>query len=112
MLIIESLIVVAALGFAADEPAAEPFENPEKVELFAAEREVIQWTNAERKKHGLAPLVVDASLVKTARKHTYWMASDHTLRRAGRKHRPGANFGLARRQFLDGFFRPPGQHSQ
>lgn len=83
MLIIESLIVVAALGFAADEPAAEPFENPEKVELFAAEREVIQWTNAERKKHGLAPLVVDASLVKTARKHTYWMASVHTLQHAG-----------------------------
>jgi len=81
-MLIESLIVVAALGFAANEPEAAPAEKPAEVALFPVEREVIQWTNAERKKHGLPPLVVDASLVKTARKHTYWMASAHTLQHA------------------------------
>jgi uncharacterized protein YkwD len=93
----ESLILVAALGFAADAAKPEsgaPSESaatsktPEKakaagtVELFPAEKEIIQRTNAERKRHGLPPLVVDASLTKTARKHAYWMASAHTLQHA------------------------------
>jgi uncharacterized protein YkwD len=96
----ESLILVAALGFAAEaaktesaQPgqsgeAATTAKSPEKakpaktIELFPAEREIVERTNAERKRYGLPPLVVDASLVKTARKHAYWMASAHTLQHA------------------------------
>ncbi|HVX15503.1 MAG TPA: CAP domain-containing protein [Pirellulales bacterium] len=92
----ESLILAAALGFAAETAKPESASTseeavttkaPEKakagtVELFPAEKEIIQRTNAERKRHGLPPLVVDASLTKTARKHAYWMASSHTLQHA------------------------------
>jgi uncharacterized protein YkwD len=100
-MLFESLMTIAALGFAANAveaktaqaaeaadksvESAKPTEKAKTanaVELFPVEREIIQRTNAERKRYGLPPLVVDASLVKTARKHAYWMASAHTLQHA------------------------------
>lgn len=57
-------------------------QTGEKVPLFPAEREIVHWTNAQRKRHGLPPLVVDASLIKTARNHTFWMASAQSLQHA------------------------------
>lgn len=85
----QSLLLAAAFGFsegprteAADAPTADAAKAADAVPLFPAEREVIHWTNAQRKRYGLPPLVVDASLIKTARKHTYWMASAQSLQHA------------------------------
>jgi uncharacterized protein YkwD len=81
-MLIESLIVVAALGFAAENDEAKPADKAKQPALYPVEQEIIQWTNAQRKQYGLPPLVVDASLIQTARKHTFWMASSHSLQHA------------------------------
>ncbi|HQU43054.1 MAG: hypothetical protein B7Z73_02800 [Planctomycetia bacterium 21-64-5] len=88
-MLFESLLMVAAIGFSdgpkvdmSEAPKAEPAKSAEAVPLFPAERQVVQWTNAQRKRYGLPPLVVDASLVKTARNHTFWMASAQSLQHA------------------------------
>jgi uncharacterized protein YkwD len=81
-MLIESLLVFAAIGFAGEGFEGAPAEQPTEVALFPVERQILQRTNAERERHGLPPLVVDARLVQTARKHAFWMASAHTLQHA------------------------------
>lgn len=81
-MLIESLVVLTAIGFAGDGSEAAPAGKPTEVALFPVEREIIQHTNAQRRRYGLPPLVVDARLVQTARKHAFWMASAHTLQHA------------------------------
>ncbi|HVA48920.1 MAG TPA: CAP domain-containing protein [Pirellulales bacterium] len=88
-MLFESLLLVAAIGFCdgpqadvSEAPKAETAKPVEAVPLFPAENEIVQWTNAQRKRHGLPPLVVDASLEKTARNHTFWMASVQSLQHA------------------------------
>jgi uncharacterized protein YkwD len=78
------------------------------------EREVVAGVNAERKRHGLAPLSTDAGLAKIARGHSCAMAKraffDHAtpegetpgdrMRKAGRRfHAAGEN--IARIENLD-----------
>jgi uncharacterized protein YkwD len=51
-------------------------EEPKKEkddELLAIEANVVSYTNTERAKHGLPPLEVDKTLMKTAREHCSWM---------------------------------------
>lgn len=99
-MLIESILVIAALGFAAEEskpttaeevttevetkPATTPasLKTAKTFALWPVEQEVIDRTNAERKRHGLPPLAVDASLVQSARKHAFWMASSRVLQHA------------------------------
>ena len=40
---------------------------------------VISQTNAQRSRHGLPPLAVDAQLMHSARNHAQWMASNRNL---------------------------------
>jgi uncharacterized protein YkwD len=98
-MLIESLILVA-LGFAekesqpttAKEVTAEAEGKPatksaslkttKTFALWPVEQEVIDRTNAERKRYGLPPLAVDTSLVQSARKHAFWMASARVLQHA------------------------------
>jgi uncharacterized protein YkwD len=40
---------------------------------------VISQTNAQRARHGLAPLAVDSQLMSSAGRHAQWMASNRNL---------------------------------
>jgi len=48
--------------------------------LNPVEERIVQKTNAERRRHGLAPLLIDGHLVRSARRHTAWMTRSRTLR--------------------------------
>jgi uncharacterized protein YkwD len=78
-MLFESLLMVAAFGYVEAESQTEPAQPPADVALFACEREILHHTNAQRKRYGLPPLVVDARLERTARNHAFWMASAHTM---------------------------------
>ena len=71
---LQILASVAALSLA---PASAPaIADPQ---LHAVEQAVIQRMNAERTKNGLRALVTDMWLVRSARRHTAWMANNHNL---------------------------------
>jgi uncharacterized protein YkwD len=53
-------------------PAAPPALHP-------IEARIIEKTNSERARHGLAPLAVDTSLVRSARKHAAWMTNNRSM---------------------------------
>jgi uncharacterized protein YkwD len=48
-------------------------------ELHPIEARVIEKTNSERARHGLAPLVVDPALLRSARKHAAWMTNNRSM---------------------------------
>ncbi|MBN1396374.1 MAG: hypothetical protein JW959_15220 [Pirellulales bacterium] len=54
-------------------------EMVDGVELAAIEANIVKYTNEERVRHGLEPLVVDEQLMETARSHTQWMTRNHSL---------------------------------
>ena len=45
------------------------------LQLLAIERNIIGYTNAERVRRGLKPLVIDSGLMKSARDHASWMTT-------------------------------------
>src|SRR5690606_12826485 len=47
--------------------------------LIEVERNIVEKTNAQRARHGLPPLVVDRTLVQSARTHAAWMTNRRTL---------------------------------
>jgi uncharacterized protein YkwD len=47
--------------------------------LFPVEARIIEKTNSQRARYGLPPLVVDPALVKSARKHAFWMTSNYSM---------------------------------
>ncbi|MBI3467658.1 MAG: CAP domain-containing protein [Planctomycetes bacterium] len=69
--------VVAGLLLATSAAGAE---NLDALNLHPVEANMVKYTNAQRAKHGLAPLVVDARLLQSARGHAAWMTNAHTLR--------------------------------
>lgn len=101
-MLIESLVVIALLGLEANDgqakaappksgaatkatPTANKAAKKKSTTTFAlwpVEQQVIDLTNAERRRNGLPPLAADPSLVQSARKHAYWMASARTLQHA------------------------------
>jgi|YNPNPStandDraft_1061719.scaffolds.fasta_scaffold78904_1 uncharacterized protein YkwD len=48
--------------------------------LIAIEKNIIDYTNQERAKHGLPPLQVCPKLMESARQHAAWMTLNRTLR--------------------------------
>ncbi len=61
---------------ASSEKTAEKIPETKKKEdkeLLPIEANIISYTNNERAKYGLPPLVVDKQLMKTAREHCSWM---------------------------------------
>jgi uncharacterized protein YkwD len=70
----------AAIVLAADVTAGKPEDS--QLKLFGIEQNIIHYTNFERKRYGLAPLEVDAQLVRSARKHCAWMTRNHSLQHA------------------------------
>ena len=79
---IAKLAMCAAVVFMADATAEKPEED--QVRLLAIEQNIIHYTNAERKRYGLAPLEVDAELLESARKHCAWMTRRRRLQHARR----------------------------
>ncbi|MFH1266064.1 MAG: CAP domain-containing protein [Planctomycetota bacterium] len=74
---IRELAICAAALFAADVAQEEP--KKDEIQLIAIEKNVVLYTNAERKRYGLPPLEVDSDLVKSARKHCSWMTRARSL---------------------------------
>jgi uncharacterized protein YkwD len=68
------LICLAAVSFAEATPSTttEP-------EIRQIEWSIIHYTNYERQRHGLPPLTLDQSLLRSARRHASWMASSRAL---------------------------------
>ena len=58
-------------------------KSDEKPALFQHESGVLQKTNAERARYGLPPLVLDKSLLNSARQHAAWMTRSQTLQHTG-----------------------------
>ncbi len=50
-----------------------------KSDLLTIERNIINLTNAERRRRGLPALKLDESLMKTSRHHASWMASKRRM---------------------------------
>ena len=48
-------------------------------DLLPIEQNIIKHTNAQRAKYGLASLQIDRGLMKSARQHASWMASNRRL---------------------------------
>lgn len=44
------------------------------------ERNIVHYTNEQRRRHGLPELTMDVNLISTARQHASWMASSNNLR--------------------------------
>jgi uncharacterized protein YkwD len=49
------------------------------IELRQIEKNIVMYTNEERKRYGLPPLTIDPELVKSARHHAIWMTANQTL---------------------------------
>lgn len=87
---IHACVAVAVLAWAG-EPAKEngtsPTESKAKMVSFSlhpVEEAVIEKTNAERARHGLAPLVLDTRLMSSARSHCAWMTNSRRLQHTSR----------------------------
>jgi uncharacterized protein YkwD len=50
-----------------------------ELKLLQIEKNIVMYTNEERERRGLAPLVIDPGLVRSARRHAIWMASNRSL---------------------------------
>lgn len=48
-------------------------------QFFPTEVAVVEHTNAERVRYGLAPLALDPSLTQTARQHAWWMTNNRSM---------------------------------
>jgi uncharacterized protein YkwD len=48
-------------------------------DIIAVEANLISYTNAQRAKHGLAPLKPDKALMRSARRHCAWMARNRSM---------------------------------
>lgn len=79
-------LAVGVVGFQtarAEEPAKEAPKaeaaQENVLQLTSTETTVLEMTNNERVRRGLKPLVIDPSLVESARQHANWMASTHRM---------------------------------
>lgn len=70
------IISSVTVGNSAPVPVAPP-------EIHATELQLVERTNAERVRHGLSPLVLDPSLLQSARRHAAWMTRNRVLRHTG-----------------------------
>ena len=69
----------AAPSSAAPSNAATPARTAEKPDVLPVEQNIVLYTNNERQRHGLPPLTLDYSLLRSARSHCAWMASSNSL---------------------------------
>jgi uncharacterized protein YkwD len=77
----------SAAGEKAAEKSAEKTPETKKEadgELLAIEANVVSYTNNERARYGLPPLVVDKQLMQTAREHCSWMTRNRIFQHTRR----------------------------
>jgi uncharacterized protein YkwD len=80
------VVVMMALGLTGDMPTeAKPAQEVQQaaepsLQLTPTESAMLEQTNQQRTARGMRPLVVDPSLVESARKHANWMASMRSMR--------------------------------
>ncbi|MBN2218305.1 MAG: CAP domain-containing protein [Pirellulales bacterium] len=55
-----------------------------KWELLPIEKNIVKYTNQQRKRYGLHPLKIDRQLVGSAREHAQWMTRNRTLQHTRR----------------------------
>lgn len=84
------VVVLALFGFVLVSAAATAAEKPgdsdkpettetKKFPMWEIEEQLIAATNQERARHGLPPIEMDESLVKSARQHAWWMVRNNNL---------------------------------
>ncbi len=61
------------------DPAQSAQSKEEEIELLDIERNIIEYTNAERVKYGLTAFKVDKELMESAREHARWMARNRAM---------------------------------
>jgi uncharacterized protein YkwD len=72
------LCALLALGAEATSQPTEVQDKP-AFELLAIEQNIVERTNAERARYGLAALEVDKNLMESARQHAQWMARTRNM---------------------------------
>ena len=111
--VIAKLTICAAYLLLGD--AAGSSKQPEELKLIPIEQAIIDATNAERTRYGLAPLEVDRELVKSARARELDGAAPNAPAHAagsGREHRHGAAEPPRGGRRLDALVRAPREHPQ
>jgi uncharacterized protein YkwD len=63
-----------------EEVKNEAAPKKEELKLIAIEQEIVDYTNAERTRHGLTALEVCPDLFESARRHAAWMTNNQTMR--------------------------------
>ena len=91
---ITRIVVCAAVLFSAGVGYAKESKLPHKVKpasarkakfkLIQVEKNIVTYTNRQRRRHGLPPLKIDTALVKSAREHAIWMTRHRTLQHTSR----------------------------
>jgi uncharacterized protein YkwD len=119
------VVLVAASAFAEEKPTAPGPGQAAKPELSRLEQEILDRTNAERKRAGLPAYQVDPTLMKLARDHSATMARldqlghelegksfDKRIKESGYRHSgSGENVAQGQRtaeQVLDSWMKSPG----
>jgi len=77
-----NLAIWAAVVLLGNSQQGEP--QAAQIKLIAIEKNIIEFTNAERAKHGLPALTVDPELMKSAREHATWMTLNRSLQHTSR----------------------------
>ena len=76
-MLVRRFAIAAGLLLAVSNASAE---TRDVLNMHPVENNMVKYTNAQRARHGLPPLVVDARLQQSARRHAAWMTTSHTLR--------------------------------
>src|SRR5262245_49050624 len=82
---IAQLVFVAALALPGEMPVEEKKvatvveQEDAELELTEIETDMLEQTNQQRSQRGLAPLVIDPTLVESAREHAIWMTANRTM---------------------------------
>ena len=74
-----SALLCAFLVVAADAPQPAAEANQPSIELLDIEKNIVEYTNAERARYGLASLEIDKDLMESARQHADWMARSRNM---------------------------------
>lgn len=74
-------VILAVLLLLIGLPSA--VESADAAPLWPIEAELLKLTNAERRRYKLPPLSIDAGLLKSTRRHCYWMARARSLEHTG-----------------------------
>ena len=64
-------------------PKKKNKKKSNKLTLIAIERNIVKYTNEERRQHGLPEFTVDHGLVRSARRHCQWMTENRALQHTG-----------------------------